>query len=86
MSSFAEKLDLASLKTNVNKLRIDKLKNVPSNLSNFKSKIKKIRYWYVSTCSCWFKWTDVVKNNVVTKDLYNAKFKNVGVKIPDITN
>ena len=42
MSSFAEKLDLASLKTNVNKLDIDKLNKVPSNLSNFKSKIKKI--------------------------------------------
>ena len=44
MSSFAEKLDLASLKTNVNKLDIDKLNKVPSNLSNFKSKIKKNRY------------------------------------------
>ena len=30
----AKKVDLASLKSNVNKLDIDKLKNVPSNLSN----------------------------------------------------
>ena len=33
-SSFAKKVDLASLKSNVDKLDIDKLKNVPTNLSN----------------------------------------------------
>ena len=36
-SSFAKKVDLASLKSNVGKLDIDKLKNVPSGLSNLKS-------------------------------------------------
>ena len=39
-SSFAKKVDLASLKSNVDKLDIDKLKNVPTNLSNSKSKIE----------------------------------------------
>ena len=36
-SKFAKKVDLASLKSNVEKLDIDKLKIVPSNLNNFKS-------------------------------------------------
>ena len=35
-SSFAKKVDLANLKSNVDKLDIDKLKNVPTNLSNLK--------------------------------------------------
>ena len=34
---FAKKTDLAKLKLNVDKLDIDKLKNVPINLSNLKS-------------------------------------------------
>ena len=33
-SKFATKVDLANLKSNADKLDIDKLKNVPSNLSN----------------------------------------------------
>ena len=32
------------------------------------------------------KLSDVVKNDVVEKDLYNAKIKNIEDKIPDITN
>ena len=41
-SKFAEKVDLASLKSNVDKLDIDKLKNVPSNSGNWKSKADKL--------------------------------------------
>ena len=37
-SKFAEKVDLANLKSDVNKLEIDKLKNVPTNFSNLKSR------------------------------------------------
>ena len=40
-SSFAKKIDLANLKSNVDKLDIDKLKNVPTNLSNLESKVHK---------------------------------------------
>ena len=36
------KADLASLKSNVDKLDIDKLKNVPSNFKNLKSKADKV--------------------------------------------
>ena len=38
----AEKVDLASLKSNVDKLDIDKLKTVPRNLSNLKRKVDKL--------------------------------------------
>ena len=40
-SSFTKKVDLPSLKCNVDKLDIDKLKNVPSNSSTLKSKVDK---------------------------------------------
>ena len=41
-SSFAKKSDLASSKSNVDKLDIDKLKNAPTNLNNLKSKVDKL--------------------------------------------
>ena len=37
-SSFAKKVDFAGLKSNVDKLDFDKLKNVPINISNLKLK------------------------------------------------
>ena len=43
-SKFAKKVDLSNLKSNVNKLDIDKLKNVPSNLSYLKSKVDKLDF------------------------------------------
>ena len=39
---FAKKVDLASLKSDVNRLDIDKFKNVPSGLSSLKSKVDKL--------------------------------------------
>ena len=39
VSKFAKKVDLAHLKSNVDKLDIDKLKNVPTDLRNLKSKV-----------------------------------------------
>ena len=41
-SKFVKKVDLANLKYNVDKLDIDKLKNVPTNLSNLKNKVDKL--------------------------------------------
>ena len=41
-SKFAENVDLATLKSNVDKLDIDKLRNVPTNLSNLKIKVDKL--------------------------------------------
>ena len=40
-SKFADKDDLANLKSNVDKLDTDKLKNVSTNLNNLKSKVDK---------------------------------------------
>ena len=37
-----KKVDLVNLKSIVDKLDIDKLKNVPTNLSNLKSKVDKV--------------------------------------------
>ena len=39
---FARKTNLPNLKSDADKLDIDKLKNVPSGLSNFKSKVDKL--------------------------------------------
>ena len=79
-SKFAKKVDLANLKSNVDKLDIDKLVPVPVDLS---------------------KLSDEVKNDVVKKDVYNAKIKitnlatnntlnakinDVKGEIPSITN
>ena len=41
-SKFAKKVDLANLKSNVDKSDIDKLQNVPTNLSNLKTKVDKL--------------------------------------------
>ena len=81
-SKFAKKVDLASLKSNVDKLGTDKLKNVPTNLSNLKSKEDKLDVdKLVPVPVDLSKLSDVVKNDVVKKDVYNAEDK-----VPDITN
>ena len=41
-SSFASKTNLANLKTEVDKLDINKLKNLPNNLNNLKTKVDKL--------------------------------------------
>ena len=41
-SKYAKKVELAKLKSDVDKLDIDKLKNVPTNLSNLRSKVDKL--------------------------------------------
>ena len=42
MSKFAKKIDLAYLKSNADKLDIDKLQNVPTNLSNLTTEVDKL--------------------------------------------
>ena len=54
-------LDLSNLKSEVDKLGVEKLVPVPVDLS---------------------KLSDVVKNDVVKKDIFNAKIKIIGDKIP----
>ena len=85
-SNFARKLDLARLKSNVGKLDIDKLKNVPTNLSNLKSNVDKLAVdKIIPVPADLSKLSDVVKNDVVKKHLYNAKIKNIEDKVPNFT-
>ena len=41
-SKFPKKIDLNNLKSDLDKLDIDKLKNVPTNLTNLKTKVDKL--------------------------------------------
>ena len=86
-SKFAKKIEIANLKSDVDKLDIDKLKNVPSDSSNLKSIVDKLDVdKLVPVPVDLSKLSDVVKNDVVKKDAYNVKIKNIEDKIPDITN
>ena len=69
------------------KLNIYKLKNTRTNLRNLKSKVDKLDVnKLVSVRVDLSKLSDVVKNDVVKKDVFNGKIKNIEDKIPDITN
>ena len=86
-SSFPKNVDSANLKSNLKKLSIDKLKNVPFSLSNLKSKVDKLYVdKLVPAPVDLSKLSDVVKHNVVKKDVYNVKTKNIEYKIPNINN
>ena len=83
-SNFATKNDLANLKSDVDKLDIDKLKNAAGNVSNLKSKVDKLDVdKLVPVPVDLSKLSDVVKNDV-RKDVYNAKIKNIEDKIPEL--
>ena len=86
-SKFAKKVDLVSLKSNVDKLDIGKLKNVSTSLRNLKSKLDKLDIDKLAAVPVDLnKLSNVVKNKVVKKDVYTAEIKNIEDKIPDITN
>ena len=86
-SKLAAKYDLVSLKAEVDKLDIDKLKSVPTNLSNLKGKVVKLDIGKLETTPVHLsKLSNVVKNDVVKKTEYNAKIKNKEDIIPNITN
>ena len=63
------------------------MKNVPTKLSNLKSKVDTLDVDKLAPVSVDLsKLSDAVKNNVFKKDKYNAKIRNIEEKIPDITN
>ena len=63
------------------------MKHVATNLSNLKGKVDKLDVDKLIPIPVGLsKLSDLVKNDVVKKDLYNAKIKNIKGKIPDITN
>ena len=77
-SKFPKNVDLANLKSNVDKLDIDKLKNLPAGLRSLKRKIDKLDIEKLETTPCDLsKLSDVLKNDVVEKDVYNVKIKNI---------
>ena len=84
---FANKVDLANLNSNVDKLDIDKLKNVPTNFSNLKSKVYQLDAdKLVPIPVDLSKLIDVAKSDVVKKEAYKARVKNIEDKTSDITN
>ena len=75
-SDFAKKFYLASLKSDVDKSDIDKLKNVPIGENNLKIKVDKLDVdKLVPAPVDLSKLSDVVKKDFVKKDVYNAKIK-----------
>ena len=71
-SNFAKKTDLAHLKSDINKLDIDKLKNVQSGLNSLKGKVDKLDIGKIETTPVDLsKLSDVVKNEVVKKTEHN---------------
>ena len=75
-SPFAKKVDLVNLKSDADKLDINKLKNVPTNLSNLKNKVDKLDAHKLEPIPVDLsKLSNVEKNDVVEKDVYNAKIK-----------
>ena len=86
-SFFAKKAELANLESDVDKLDIDKFKNLPTDLNNLKSKVDKLDVdKLVPAPVDLSKLSDVVKHNVVKKDEYNVKIKNIEYKIANINN
>ena len=64
-SDFAKKIDLAHLKSDVDILDIDNLKNVPSNKINLKSKVDKSDVDKLVPAS-----VDLIKLSYVVKRIY----------------
>ena len=86
-SKFAKNVDLVNSKSNVGKLDIDKIKNVPTSLTNLKSKVDKLDVVkLLPVLVDLSKLSDVVKNDFVKRDVYNAKIEKMEYRVPVITN
>ena len=87
-SDFAEKTDLANLKPYVDKLNIDKFKNVPSGFNGLKSKVHKLDIGKLETTSVDLsKLSNVVKNDVVKNTECHELVKKVNaIQTTDASN
>ena len=86
-SQFAKKVNLASLKSEVCKLDIDKSEKVTAGLNSLKSKVDKLDVNKLVTVPVDLnKVSDAAKNDVVKKEVHNAEIKEIEDEIPDITN
>ena len=80
-SFFAKTVDLPNWKSDVDKLDIDKLKNIPTTLNNLKSQVDKLDIGELETTLIDLsKLSDVVKNDVVKSNVYIAKKKILKMK------
>ena len=63
------------------------MKNVPTNFNNLENKVNELDVDKLAPVPVDLsKLSNIVKNVVIKKDVYNAKTKNVKDKIPNITN
>ena len=88
ITKFAKKVELASLKSEVDKLDIDKLEKVPTVLSPLKSKVDKLDVnKLVPVPLDLSKLNDVVKSNAVKKTEYHELVKKVNtIQTTDTSN
>ena len=78
-SSFAKKVDLPSFKSNVDKLDTNKLKNVPTYITNLKSKVDKLDVdKLIPVPVDLSKLIDVVKNELTSKS-FAARLKKANL-------
>ena len=80
-SSFALKAYLANLKTEVDKLDINKLMPIPADLSKLSNVVKKSMYDKLVT-----KVDNIDTSDFVLKTKYNTDKKKLEKKIPDVTD
>ena len=87
-SDFAKKTHSENFKSDVDKLDIDKLKNLQSNFSNLKSKVDKLNMQKLETTRFDLsKLSNVVKNEVVKKNEYHELVKKVNaIRTTDTNN
>ena len=82
LPDYATKSNVTNLKSEV-----DKLEKVQSGLSSLKSKVDKVEVDKLAPVpKDLSKLSNVVKNDVVEKDVYNAKIKDIEDKMLDNTN
>ena len=76
--NFKNVIDLYKLEFTKKTDLVDKLKNVPTNLSSLKCKVDKLDVDKLGPVSVDLsKVSDLAKNDAVETDIYNAKIKNI---------
>ena len=82
--NYATKTDIKNI-LHIDTSSFDKLKSLPNNLSNLKSKVGKLDINKLAHVPVDLsKLINKVKNDVVKKTEYNTQIKNIEDKIPDI--
>ena len=85
-SNFAFKTNLANLKTEVDKLDVDKLVPIPANLSKLSNVVKNDVVKKTVYDKLVAKVNNIDASGFVLKTNYNTKISELGNKIPDTSN